>query len=1108
MNISNLRFFDKNGESYNFELVTDSTGTYWYGADYFLPVSTALYDVSNIFILEETNGEYHFPALGTNGKLEAKWKKKKDADNFFLFTVAKPTTTDDSMYLTKQSSLEITSLQMGFQTITNDFEDFKYPLQINVAFTPDQERSYTRELELHWTANGTTQKIAEIGFYGEGEDEDERFRVWLANFGVKFNREDAEILKNYDLKESLPNWKDVNQARKELLVNRDQIYPYVGTYKGLINLVNILGYRDVLKVKEYWQNADSNSPYYEKFAQVDITDMMDDGIIQNLDLVNRNAQIKQGTKFKKTEFLALVYEFSKASDTYDEDGLPEVEYTTDFTTEEIFYKLNGLSKKLKNEILPINVVIKDIIGEFIYFEKFNIRYWPDRTDIVSNEINEDFKILIEQPDTTAQELVIRDIKSLFHKENLTSPFPFVTFNASLIQPYENDQLYDINEVPKFITAIRDFYGNERFFEYEGHGQNDPSKTGDDAHGQTGCPLVLVAGIDDLTLQDLDGSTWQEFREWKAFVRAASTVHIQGLTGLPVVDGVQLENDDRVLVKNQNDPEDNGIYIVNSTGWSRTNDFVPYLNSLGAVVFVDEGTVNAGSGWYSTDNIIGAAGTINILFAAYSAETADSKKSYHRLGTLKYRDSFETEWTITGPNNYRYNVRGKTSDYAKWPHVLPFVGDYSIELKMYDLSGGISLDYFNASVVTEEPVIVSFMKLEDKFNYRLGNLENVMIKDFGDTSIYNAGVNTIDPDPGIISLESHYFDMFTYINDFGLGSNVNRIQIDNGGTWEDIVTSQLPEARQWGLGLNSPNLSIGDLANAALGSMYHTRLFNAGYPADFLNGFEITLAGLTSIKYADFAQITVPPSAIVDTTALVAWFDTLTQPGWRDYDYHVINSTKIKATAKFIDRKNHAFLEITTSGTTVTVPTFQFPSRYFREETVAWLETLFPNFKRDGLFLDAPFEDVISGACMSTSYWINRGFVTYPTNGDDQVGFLPSNFDQDAFDLVGLKIADDTMRVPTDLPIFAVISNIDSKTETIWTLYDADSVRIARFKTTAFFCWRFSKPGKYYISSETTDKWGNVYKTTSPQLFAHAFERDEYVSLIENELDRRKLGLLK
>lgn len=340
MNVSNLRFFDKNGEAYNFELVTSGTSQYWYGADYFLPVSTALYDVSNIFILEKTNNEYHFPNLGANGQLTVKWKSLKDVNNFFLFSITAPTQTDDNSYLNKLTEQVISESDFGSNF---NFSNLKYPLQVNVAFTPDIERAYDRVLEFYWNDGTNTVKILELGFYGEGEDEDERFRVWLNNFGIKFNREDAQILKNYDLKENLPDWKDVNLARKEILVNRDQIYPYVGTYKGLINLVNILGYRDVLKVKEYWQNVEVNSPYYKKFAQVDITDMMDDGIIQNLDLVNRNAQIKKSERFVKTEFLALVYQFSQPSGQYDDDGLPEVEFTTEFTVNEIFYKLNKMS---------------------------------------------------------------------------------------------------------------------------------------------------------------------------------------------------------------------------------------------------------------------------------------------------------------------------------------------------------------------------------------------------------------------------------------------------------------------------------------------------------------------------------------------------------------------------------------------------------------------------------------------------------------------------------------------------------------------------------------------------------------------------------------------
>jgi hypothetical protein len=1099
MDISKLKFFDKNGEAYNLDYITNGSTSYWYGADYFLPISTALYDVSNIFILEETSGNYHFPDLGPNGKLTARWKTAKDSENFFLYTITSPTLNDDNSYLTKQKEIVIAESDFGQNF---DFNGLKYPLQLNVAFTPFLEKAYTRELELFWSDGTSEVKIAELGFYGEGEDEDERFRVWLANFGVKFNREDAEILKNYDLKEGLPNWQDVNLARKELLVNRDQVYPYVGTYKGMINLINLMGYKDVLKVKEYWKNVDKTSQYYQKFAQVDITDMLDDGIIQNLDLVNRSAQIKQGERFAKTEFLALVYEFSQASGTFDEDGLPEVEFTTEFSVNEIFYKLNKLSEKLKVEILPINVVIRDIIGEFIYFEKFNIRYWSDRTDIIANELNEKFKVKILHPDPKSQELVIRNIKPLYPKQDLISAFPFVTFNISSEFPYKNGQLYDPAAVPLFIQAISSYYTHEKAYEYAFHGQTNPFKDGDDAYGKTGCPLVLLSDISELTLQELDGSSFDEFRDTNAFVRVATTTDIV-LADLPVIDGVQTFNRDRILVKNQTDPIQNGLYVIDQGGWTRTTSLLPYQGGFGAVVFVDEGTVNANTGWYSTDNILGAAGSIAIVFASYTAETPDSKKSHHTIGTLKYRDSFETEWTITGPNNYYFNVRGKTIDYSKWPHVLPYTGDYLIELKVYDLSGGVSLDYIRFHVETEDPVVTSFIRIEDKFNYQFKNLENVMLQDFGDRAIYEAGVNVLDPDPGSLTLDSHYFNMFTYLNNFGLGTSINSVEIFNGVEYEDIKTSTLPAAGHWGIGRSGANLTIGDLANVPLGGLYHTRFSNTVFSPDFLNGFLVDPIGLITMKYGNFPTITVPPPSASNLELFVTYMNQVPFPGWSDYNYKIVGNN-VKADAKFIDRKNHAILTFTyPNAVTVKEYTFQFPVKAYSEEIINWLETQFPQVERDLLFLDVPFDDLIAGLGGTSQYWIDRGYVTYSTT--DQSGFLPSNFDQNAFDTIGIKITDDTLRIPLHAPVFSVMSNIDGKQQTIWTLYKG-TAEIAKVKTISQFVWRFSEPGKYYLTAETTDNFGNVFKTPKPLMFAEVFTRDEYIEMVETALNRRKLTL--
>ena len=72
-------------------------------------------------------------------------------------------------------------------------------------------------------------------------------------------------------------------------------------------------------------------------------------------------------------------------------------------------------------------------------------------------------------------------------------------------------------------------------------------------------------------------------------RVATTANIT-LSGTQTIDGVAVVADDRVLVKNQNNATENGIYIVKSTSWERTKDFDgPRDVANGMVVFVLSGT---------------------------------------------------------------------------------------------------------------------------------------------------------------------------------------------------------------------------------------------------------------------------------------------------------------------------------------------------------------------------------------------------------------------------------------------------------------------------------------------------------------------------------------
>lgn len=78
------------------------------------------------------------------------------------------------------------------------------------------------------------------------------------------------------------------------------------------------------------------------------------------------------------------------------------------------------------------------------------------------------------------------------------------------------------------------------------------------------------------------------------VRVATTQNIPTLSGLLTVDGVTVSVDDRVLVKNQINKAQNGIYVASASAWQRAADMNDTADVLyGASVRVNAGTANAG-----------------------------------------------------------------------------------------------------------------------------------------------------------------------------------------------------------------------------------------------------------------------------------------------------------------------------------------------------------------------------------------------------------------------------------------------------------------------------------------------------------------------------------
>jgi len=94
---------------------------------------------------------------------------------------------------------------------------------------------------------------------------------------------------------------------------------------------------------------------------------------------------------------------------------------------------------------------------------------------------------------------------------------------------------------------------------------------------------------------------------KSVVRLATTANIT-LSGTQTIDGVAGSADDRIFVKNQTAPEENGLYLMKSGAWVRTTDADTWTELVGAIVPVAEGTANHDTLWLVTADQGGTLGT--------------------------------------------------------------------------------------------------------------------------------------------------------------------------------------------------------------------------------------------------------------------------------------------------------------------------------------------------------------------------------------------------------------------------------------------------------------------------------------------------------------------
>ena len=314
--------------------------------------------------------------------------------------------------LSEGADLNQQPIQFNFALHSEIEGDFQRTLEVFVVrktnslkektWTPDYQ-SYNQYHGISESYHYTTYeyvtnayKVAEINFYGEVIGEDERLKVMLENFGRKIEESETYVFKDFDVEEERTDYIKLNEKRKELLINSEEIYPHLGSYKVFVNAIKWFGYSD-LKLKEYFYNIKLSDPDKNKiyYSSVEIPLDLKRDIEYNPNK-SWNEQVYgkllNSNIYRKTARFGLTYNINYWTGEYDAFNFPIVEDNFQYTNEEVLIKLFGLKVLLQKYFLPHHARIIDITGEGVYFEKYEIRSWNNINPIIplKKEENPDF----------------------------------------------------------------------------------------------------------------------------------------------------------------------------------------------------------------------------------------------------------------------------------------------------------------------------------------------------------------------------------------------------------------------------------------------------------------------------------------------------------------------------------------------------------------------------------------------------------------------------------------------------------------------------------------------------------------------------------------------
>jgi len=132
---------------------------------------------------------------------------------------------------------------------------------------------------------------------------------------------------------------------------------------------------------------------------------------------------------------------------------------------------------------------------------------------------------------------------------------------------------------------------------------------------------------------------------RIITRVATTANVNlsnALENGDTLDGISLATGNKVLVKNQTDATENGIYLVPASGAaSRDPDFNTVDELAGQLVIIQEGTTNEDTIFLCTTDTGGSIGSVNITFTQVQPQFTGT------VSSVAVADAGSSEFTVTG-----------------------------------------------------------------------------------------------------------------------------------------------------------------------------------------------------------------------------------------------------------------------------------------------------------------------------------------------------------------------------------------------------------------------------------------------------------------------------